>query len=501
MRRTCLGVLLAALPLLLAAPARASEPAYEAQVVELSATYQSWDPRQPWAKSPPRTRGAMAVVVEGRLLLTAAQMVGDATLLRVGRDGAPPREPARVVHVDPEVNLALLTVDDPSFFEGLAPVVWAEAVPTQGVVRSARWRNGQFEVSSSRVGRVEVRPSHTGDLEHAFLRVKSDLGGGGWAEPVFEGDRFLGLTVSQSDDLANVIPAEVVRAYLESARAPQGYAGFASLGFSWQPARNPALTHFLGLAGKPRGVLVLGVPWGSSGCGELQARDLLLTLDGRAIDADGFYLHPRYGRLGFAHLAVEGHRAGEVLAAQVLRAGKLVELALTLRRYPGAARLIPGRQADRPPPYLVAGGLVFGELDGDYLAAWGEDWASAAETRLVALWELERHAQGPGRRRVVLLRYVLPAPYNQGYHDLADLPVEAVNGVAVSSIADLVAGFQTPRGPFHRISLAPNPVRTEVLLDARSFAAASAEILDTYGVPAPLRLPAEPAPEPVPPCP
>ncbi len=501
MRGLVLGALLAALPLVVGPTARAAEPSYDAQVVELSATYQAWEPRQPWSKSPPRTRTAMAVVVEGGFLLTAAQMVGDATLLRVGKGGSPPREPARVVHVDPEVNLALVAVDAPGFFEGLSPVVPAEGVPTQGAVRSARWRNGQFEVSSSRVGRVEVRPSHTGNLEHVFLRVKSDLGGGGWAEPVFEGDRFLGLTVSQSDDLGNVIPAEVIRAYLASARDAEGYTGFGALGFSWQPARNPALTRHLGLEGEPRGVLVLGVPWGASGCGELQPHDLLLALDGRAIDADGFFLHPRYGRQAFAHVAVEGHRAGDDVPARVLRAGQVVDVDVTLRRYPASSRLIPGRQADRPPPYLVVGGLVFRELDGDYLAAWGEDWASAADTRLVTRWELDRHSQGPGRRRVVLLAYVLPAPYNQGYHGLSDLAVEAVNGVAVDSIADLEEGFRSPQGPFHRISLSPNPARAEIVLDARTFAAASAEILAAYGVPEPLRLPGKGTPEQTPNCP
>jgi len=470
---------------------------YVRQVVELSVTYQTYDPRQPWTKTNTRARSAMAVVVEGGLLLTTAQMVGDATLIQAEKFGSPPRTPVRVVQVDPEVNLALLAPDDPAFLADLTPVRLDDALPTAGAVHSVRWKGGRLEVSASRVARIEVRRTQTSDLEHAFLRVKSDLGGGGWAEPVFREDRLVGLTASQTEDLANALPVEVIRGYLEANRAGAPYPGFGNLGIAWQVLRNRALAGYLGVTAPPRGVLVLDAPWGSSACGALRTGDVLLALDGHPIDTEGYYEHPRYGRLRFTHIATEGHLAGDVLDARVLRGGRDMEVRLTLRRYPASARLIPGPLPDSPPAYLVAGGLVFRELAADYLGAWGDNWRDTADTRLVAYWDLEREVQRPGRRRVVILAYVLPDAFNLGYHDLANLPVREVNGLPVDSLEDVAEGLGNPPGAFHRILFEPNPARSDVVLDAATLDAATETILTRYGIPARTRLsPPPPAPEP-----
>ncbi len=469
-----------------AAPAPAQD--YSRQVVEISVTNQRHDPRQPWLKKNPYTRSAMAVVVDGSRLLTSAQMVSDATLVRAQKFGSPPEVTARVVHVDNEANLALLSVDDPTFFEGLEPVSLLRELPVQGTVNSVRWKSGQFEVSESRIVRIEVLRSPVGTLRYASLRVKSDLGGGGWAEPVFLGDHLVGLTFTAGDDLSNVLPPELIDGYLRAAGEDGEYRGFGSLGISWKPNRDRALSAYLGLPGDARGVLVVNVPWGSSAWEVLQPRDILLSLGGHPIGAEGFYEHPRYGRLHFDHIPLEGRLAGDRLAAKVLRGKKELALEMVLRRYPTAERLVPGRRSDYAPPYLVAGGLVFREFDLDYLSSWGKDWQRKADTRLLTIRDLEQENQAADRRRIVILAYVLPSPYNVGYHDLRNLPVQEVNGRPVSSLRDLEEGLRDSREGFHQIRFIPNEIRNEVILDAAGMKAATEEILATYGIPEPARI-------------
>jgi hypothetical protein len=482
---------LASLALLLLIVTAAAAPVlardYSRQVVEISVTYQRHDPRQPWLKGRPYTRSAMAVVIDGSRLLTSAQMVSDATLVRAQKFGSPPKVAARVIHVDNEANLALLSVDDPTFFEGLEPVRLQEELPVQGTVNSVRWRSGQFEVSESRIVRIEVLGSPVGALRYACLRVKSDLGGGGWAEPVFLEDRLVGLTFTAGDDLSNVLPADLIDAYLQAAGVHGEYGGFGSLGISWKQNRDRALSSYLGLSGEARGVLVVKVPWGSSAWGVLQPRDILLSLGGYAIDAEGFYEHPRYGRLHFDHIPLEGRLAGDRLTVKVLREKKELALEMTLRRYPTAERLVPGRRSDYAPPYLIAGGLVFREFDLDYLSSWGKEWQRKADTRLLTIWDLEEESQADDRRRIVILAYVLPSPYNVGYHDLRNLPVQEVNGRPVDSLHDLEEGLRDSQEGFHQIRFIPNEIRNEVILDAEGIKAATEEILSTYGIPEPAR--------------
>jgi S1-C subfamily serine protease len=324
--------------------AMASSLDYGARVVALSVTQQSFDERRPWAKTHARTRGGSAVVVEGPLLLTEAHMIADATLIRVEKHGAPYQVPARVVHVDAEIDLALLAVDEPGFFDDLEAARVAAFVPTRGSARTVRWRNRQLEVSDGRVTSIEVKGNRYGTIEHAFLLLTTDLTGGGWSEPVFGDDELIGLTVAQEGQIASVVPAEIIGAYLTRARNGQAYRGFASISAGWQNNRDPALSSYLGLEGRPRGVVITQIPWGSSACGVLEARDILLAVDGHPIDALGNYRHPRHGRLRFTHLAAAGHRPGDVVSVQVLREGKLLDLELELRRYPAQASLIPWRR-------------------------------------------------------------------------------------------------------------------------------------------------------------
>jgi S1-C subfamily serine protease len=481
---------------LAAAPAAAAPRPVSDQVVRLSVTFQRYEERLPWARTAARTRQAMGVVVEGSYILTTAQMVADATFIEVEKHGGPVRAPARVRHIDPDINLALLAVDAPGFFDDLAPVPVAPGVAADAPLTLVRWDQGQLETAASRIARAQVMAGPGSDDEHLFFRVKSDFAGGGWAEPVFAPAGLLGLAVAQSSEReAVVVPAEIIAAYLAASRDPKAYRGFASLALFWQEDRSPAQAAWLGLEGAPRGVLVRGVPWGATGCGVLRPRDVLLALDGHEIDADGYYTHPRYGRLRFENIAVEGHLAGDTVAARVLREGKVVDLTLELRRYPTTSRLVPWSPPGRRPPYQIAGGLVFRELDRSYLTSWGKDWRQEADQRLIDFLDLEAHAQEPGRRRVVILSSVLPGAFTVGYHRLRDLPVRAVNGVPVGSLADLVEGLRHPKDGLHTVSFLPNPATDEVVLDADALVRADEEILATYRIPRSGYLEPEPLPD------
>ena len=463
-------------------------PGYESQVVVLVVTTQGYDQDRPWEKKTPETRIVQAVVVDGPLLATTADLVEGATVILVEKHGRPLREPARIVQIDPDANLVLLTVDKPGFFEDLRPAVLAPSMPTEGQVSTVRWRSGQLEVSASRITRIEVGTSQQGALEHAFLIVETDLSAGGWGEPLFAEGRLVGLTYSQDGKSATVTPVDILRSYLESVHAPGGYREFANLELFWQVNRDPALTRYLGLEGEPRGALVTGVPWGSSACGALFPRDILLSLDGHPIDAAGNYEDRRYGHLKFTQIVVDSHRAGDVIPGEVLRNGKSVAVRLTLKSARGARDLMPMRGAGAAPPYYIAGGLVFRELNADYLRTWGKDWQKKAPASLMTQYTLFRTKQTAVRRRVILLTQVFASAYNLGYDDLQDLAVARINGRDVGSIAEVDEAFKHPEGKFHRIVLLPNSVRTEVVLDAAGLAEATRAILDEYHIPQALRL-------------
>jgi len=484
--------------LFLAGAARAQSP-YRNEIVAMRVTRQSFDEDRPWAKTNPEVRDATAVVVSRGLLLAEASMVQNATFIQVEKQGRADWTPARLVHEDSAINLALVTVDEPNFFDDLTPVDIASNVATEGVVHSVRWNDRQLEVSNSRPGRVEVVKSPFGSVYHAVLRLSTDFSGGGWSEPVFAGGKLIGITVSQDGQTATVIPAEILKAYVESPARDGGgpdYLGFASMGeLRWQTNTDRALAAHFGLEGEPRGVFIRQVPWGSTGCSSLMPHDILLELDGHAIDASGNYNHPLYGQLRFEHIAVDGHVPGDIVPALVWRDRRFVELQIELRSHPPSADLIPWRRGGSAPPYLVAGGFVFRELDGRYLSIWGKDWRSKAPSQLSYFYDLRGNAQSPERRRIIIVSKVLPAAYNIGYHGLADIPVKSINGLEIDSIADVEQAFAQPVDDLHRITFYSNVTIDQVLLDRAGFEDATRAILNAYDIPHPLRLPESDIPD------
>lgn len=487
-----------------AAPAgtASSRDVYANSVVGLLVTYQDWDDRRPWAKQNPGVRRASGVVVEGPAILTSAEMVQASANIQVEKFGRSTRLAPKVLYVDKEANLALLGVDEPSFWADLVPVRLASGTPVEGTLRTVRWRSQQLEVAASRVKRFEVEEAWYGRLGHVFLQVQTDLQGGGWADPVFDDGRLVGITVSQqSDQRARVIPVEILAPFLERARDPARYRPFPVFGAKWQVNSDPALAAWLGQKGEPEGVVIRQVPWGSSGCGVLKPLDILLSIDGVALDAEGTYAHPRFGRLEFPQRLVERHVAGDAVPVRVLRQGKVLDLTMTLRAYPVEQALIPARRGGAPPPYLIAGGLVFRELDVDYLRSWGSDWSDDAPLPLVTRTFLDQEAQTPERRRLVILEGVVPTEYTVGYESLSDLVVAAVNGRKVESIAEVADALSRPEGGFDTIELEPNPDRREIVLDAEGLAAATARVLEEYGIPAAQRLDRAPLPDGGPACP
>lgn len=474
--------------------APSSRQVYEHGVVGLQVTYQAWDEDRPWSKKSPGSRNVSAVLVDRSHLLTTADILDQATFMSLLPFGKPHPAELKIVHMDAGINLALLEISDADLIASLVPVPLADHTPSTGVLRAIRWSGQQLEASASRVIRFLVERSVGSRVEHAFIHMSTDLKNGGWAEPIFADDKLVAITVSQSGQTSRAIPIEIIQRFLDQVNAPEPYLGFPAFGVPWQTNSDANVTRFLGQEGEPRGILVRQVPWGSSGCGVLKPMDILLNINGQAIDAKGFYNHPYFGQIQFPHLLAEQYLPGESIPVRVLRQGKELDLQMKLRRYPVALDAIPLRRYD-PPPYVIAGGLLIREMDVPYLKTWGKDWNQQAPISLLTRYYLRNRAQTPSKRRVVLIISVLPSDYNIGYQNLRDVVIEKINGQPIGSIADVAAALGTPRDGFQVFTLAPDSTHGRVILDAATFESATNEILEIYDIPQAARLPDQPLPE------
>ena len=80
------------------------------------------DYQNPWSMRGTFTSTGSGCIIKGKRILTNAHVVSDETFIQVRRYGQSRRIPAKVVSVSHAADLALLTVDDPDFFEGVQPL-------------------------------------------------------------------------------------------------------------------------------------------------------------------------------------------------------------------------------------------------------------------------------------------------------------------------------------------------------------------------------------------
>jgi len=453
-------------------------PAYDDRIVQLKVTWQTWERYQPWSKTSPTLRVSQAVVVDGLpgqglALLTTAQMVESATHLRVSKKGEPQEYPAKVILSDREANLAMIAVDDPEFFRGLTAVKLVRKPLTEGQVVVARWRDNQIETSGGSVARGTSVESMTGSVRYAGVRIQTDISGGGWAEPVFTSrGELAGLATSASNNELIIMPAAFFGDWMQELRSSGTVRPWPGrMGASYQAIRSQTLAEWLGLE-QPQGVLVSSVAQGSSACGVLREGDVLLAFAGLPLDGSGNVIDPDYGKLWFGYLLSNYHE-GDQVQLTVLRDGAVQQLEMTLRSYTASSWLVP-RDRIVAPAYLMAGGLVFRELDSSY---------GGRSTELSILRQLHSQAQSPERRRVVVLSAVLADPYNLGYHGFEDLPIARVNGIEVDLVSDVAAALEKPLDGYHVIELQPNPRLNEIVLDASTLQETTERIAASYGIP------------------
>jgi S1-C subfamily serine protease len=459
-------------------------------VVKLFTVVKEPNHYQPWDLEYQKTSGGSACIVAGNRILTNAHVVSHQLYVQALKPGDSKKYTARVLHVDHDTETALLTVDDPAFFEGTIAVRFGELPPRNAKVSVYGFPMGGNElcITAGIVSRIEVRP-YTHSQRHLLsLQTDAAINPGNSGGPVFMNDQLIGIAFQsyKQKDLEKsgyVVPIPIIRHLFDDLDDGQ-ITGVPDLGIFWQKIENDSLRDYAGLTGGRTGVLVTRVVHGSSADGALHEGDVLTAIDGVAVACDGSILLRSHDRVHFSHL-VSCHQVGSSVAVEILRRGEPIQLAIELRKL---AALVPPPQPARRPSYFIFAGLVFLPLTYDYMATWKwENVAPRFRHYYYSRLPSERHEQ------IVLVNQVLAHDINVGYHQVHGAVVERINGFDIVSMRDVPRALQSPVGTFHVIELDYHGIRgdssdyhasygTRIVIDAARAASATAEILAQNGI-------------------
>jgi S1-C subfamily serine protease len=92
------------------------------QQVKVFATIAPPNYALPWQNHPLKNVTGSGFIISGNRILTNAHVVADQAFVMVRKHGSPERFAARVLAAGHDCDLALLAVEDPSFFDSTLPV-------------------------------------------------------------------------------------------------------------------------------------------------------------------------------------------------------------------------------------------------------------------------------------------------------------------------------------------------------------------------------------------
>jgi S1-C subfamily serine protease len=437
-------------------------------VVRLRSTTQGWNPGQPWEKSEPQQRRALAAIVAPQRALTTAEMVANATFLEFESPDGVRYAEARVVAIDYEANLALLAPVDP---DGDGAALFADSIPLALAEPPALGdRLDVLQIEDTGLPLITTGFLQTIGVTSNFLPGQSFLtffikasmqsAAGSFSLPVLHDGRLAGMLLgyNSNEQIIDSAATEIIARFLSAAATAEAegtaYQGFPGLGVVIARAEDPSFRAWLSLNEDQGGVYLSAVRPGSAAeAAGLKKGDVILAVDDHAIDRRGFYQHPVYGGVFWGHI-VRGEKAvGDEVRISILREGEPLEATATLTREEENDRLVPNYRFEQPPNFLVKGGMVFQELSRPLLEAFGREWQQRAPLNLLDAFENpEKYEEDV--RRIVFLSGTIPSQATIGYEGLRNLILRRVNGRDILDIATLIEAFEYPQNGMHSIEFA-----------------------------------------------
>jgi S1-C subfamily serine protease len=465
-----------------AALASANTGSAENAVVKIYSTVSYPDPLKPWAKQPPRDIVGTGVVIEGNRILTNAHTVLYASQISLQGSNTG-KIPATVVAIAPGMNLALLKLNDDSFFATHAALPRATILPdnkTPFVAYGYPTATATLASIKGQVSRVDFAPYH---YYVSGLRFQTDAiidpGTSGGAALV--GDQMIGLMFSNLADAQStgyIIPNEEIELFLQDI-ADGRYDGKPAIFDYLQTLENPTLRGFLKIDAAITGVIV-HQPLQATAAYPLKQWDVITQIGDTVIDGQGMVKLGANRRIGFRYMVQKLAKQGKV-PLTIVRAGKPVEIELPLLT--DRPTLIPALKSEYP-PYFIYGPLVFSRATLEYLStvinnASAINTLSYMESPLVT--QRGNVPEAAREELVIISSPFFPHWLAQGYSNHTSTVVLTLNGVRISSLGHLVKQLRDLKDDF--VILDFDGRGGEALVFPRAdMVAATAGILNANGI-------------------
>ncbi len=453
-------------------------------MVKVFATMRYPDPFRPWTKQAPSEVTASGVVIEGKRILTNAHVVLYASQVQIQANAAGDKVPATVVAVAPGIDLAVLQLDDPTFFDTHPAVTRASQLPQiKDAVLAYGFPTGGTSLSITKgiVSRIEFE-SYNIPTNGLRIQVDAAINPGNSGGPAIAGDKMIGLAFSKlggdTQNIGYIIPNEEVDLFLKDI-ADGHYDGKPAMYDDLQTLENPALRDYLKLDKTVEGMVVHRA-YKTDASYPLKEWDVITHIGDTPIDNQGMIRLDKDLRVSFGYLIQRLARDGK-LPLTVMRAGKALQIQLPVSaEHPTLVTDLHGSY----PSYFIYGPLVFSTATWQFVSSVENNAGTMRMLGFVKSPLVTRALDAPDaelEELVVVSSPFFPHKLANGYSNPAGSVVYSINGTHIRGLRQLVAVLRDLKDPFVTIEF--DQKGGEALVFSRpAFVAATDEILTDNGV-------------------
>lgn len=431
--------------------ARQQGEGVEASVVKIYSSVRAPNPMLPWAPGRPAETTGTGVVIDGERILTCGHVVAYASEVLIESSQLRRRVPARVVSIARDMDIAVLAVDEPGFFENHAPVKFHEGLPSardQVTVYGYPKGGDTLSISQGVVSRIEFESFYYG-AKGFRIQIDAAVNPGNSGGPALINDEMVGIVFSQireGENIGYLIASEEIKLVLEDV-ADGVYDGKARLRIDWGTTEYDALRAWLGLPDDVSGAIVVGPHPVSPGF-PVRENDVIVAVESYDVDDRGMVRLEGGMPIGL-EAVVQRLQHEDSIGLTLWRDGDLLEVSVPLESEDH--RLIPFEDGMSEPSYIIYGPLVLSPVDG-YLASMLE--------RSDRMRDLLLHIQSPvisrrndfqrwpGEELVMVVCPPLKHEASRGMPPSYAHIVTRVNGVQISSFPHLVEALRDLDGEF-----------------------------------------------------
>ncbi|VVA16942.1 PREDICTED: protease Do [Prunus dulcis] len=437
----------------------------------------------PWQRKRQYSSSSSGFVIGGRRVLTNAHSVEHYTQVKLKKRGSDTKYLATVLAIGTECDIAMLTVDDDEFWDGVSPVEFGDLPALQDSVTVVGYPIGgdTISVTSGVVSRIEILSYVHGSTELLGLQIDAAINSGNSGGPAFNdrgncvGIAFQSLKHEDAENIGYVIPTPVIMHFIQDYEKNGAYTGFPILGVEWQKMENPDLRMSMGMKPDQKGVRIRRIDPTAPESQVLKPSDIILSFDGVNIANDGTVPFRHGERIGFSYLISQKY-TGDNSVVKVLRNSEILSFDIKLASH---KRLIPAHNKGRPPSYYIIAGFVFTAVSVPYLRSeYGKDYEFEAPVKLLDKM-LHSLPQSPDEQLVVVSQ-VLVADINIGYEEIVNTQVLALNGKPVKNLKNLASMVEECEDEFLKFDL---EYQQMVVLRTNTAKAATLDILATHCIP------------------